>query len=165
MGFDQLEGFTPEGSSFLFRSSLDGDTRYFANMLQAVVAPCSTARCGGGTWQDLLFTAFVPLIAFAILPRGRMASGVSLGRLLLFLLAPYLSSLLLFPQSISIHPYLYDHSVIIPFAVVAIVLMFEWLGDGGPDAGPKVLGPILLAGEVIMSNLIAIAQSLAHMPR
>ncbi|HEY2433340.1 MAG TPA: hypothetical protein VGI12_11765 [Vicinamibacterales bacterium] len=157
-------GYTPVGSPFLFRSGLDGDTRYFTNMIQAVVSPCANC-CWGRPTTDLLFPAFVPLVAFAAL-RGTRAwrSSIDLSRILLFLLAPYLFSLVLFPQSISIHPYMYDHMLILPLTLAGIVLMFEWVNDRAGDPGPALFGLILIGGGVAMSNLIAVAQGLSRMP-
>jgi hypothetical protein len=92
-------------------------------------------------------------------------STIRLARVSLFLLAPYLFSLVLFPQSISIHPYMYDHMVIIPVTIVGLVLMFEWLHDRAADQGLTAFALMLIGGGVIMSNLIGIAQALARMPR
>jgi len=157
-------GYTPLGTSFLSRSGLDGDTRYFSNMVQAVLSPCRSC-CWSRPASDLLFPAFVPIAGFSAL-RGRRIwrSTIDLTRVLLFLLAPYLFSLVLFPQSISVHPYMYDHMLIIPITVVGIIVMFEWLGDTAANSGLAAFALILIGGGVVMSNLIGIAQALMRMP-
>jgi hypothetical protein len=160
------KGYMPQGTAFLSRSGLDGDTRYFSNMLQAIFSPCPAGCCWSRPCAELLFPAFVPLVAFLMLRGTRMRhTTISLARVSLFLLAPYLFSLVLFPQSISIHPYMYDHMVIIPVTIVGLVLMFEWLHDRAADQGLTAFALMLIGGGVIMSNLIGIAQALARMPR
>jgi hypothetical protein len=76
----------------------------------------------------------------------------------MFLVTPYLVSLILFPQSVAIHPYLYDHLLLIPIVVVGAAAL---LGDGVRERlrGTFLLGVILFMGWVIMSNLIAIARA------
>lgn len=158
-------GYVPVGSPFLFRAGLDGDTRYFTNMIQAVFSPCPAGCCWARPATDLLFPAFVPLVIFMALRGKRMwRSTIGLTRLLLFLLAPYLFSLVLFPQSLSVHPYMYDHMLIVPIIVVGIVVMFEWVEDRASDPGAVALGLMLAGGAAIMSNLIGIAQALSQMP-
>lgn len=82
--------------------------------------------------------------------------------MLMFLLTPYLMSVIFFPQSVSIHPYLYDHLFLVPVVVTGTSMMFA---QGVRDRlrGPLLLAFILFMAGVIMSNLIAIAQGLAHM--
>jgi hypothetical protein len=157
-------GYTPLASSFLFRSGLDGDTRYFSNMVQSILAPCPTACCWGRTTTDLIFPAFIPLALVAMFAwRAQVVKSVPLGHLFLFLCTPYFLSLILFPQSISIHPYMYDHLLLLPVVVTASVGMltpaFEaWL------TGTRLLGFLLITSGVLMTNLIDIAQGLAAMP-
>jgi hypothetical protein len=159
------KGYIPHATPFLNRSGLDGETRYFTNMLQAVFSPCPTGCCWSRPSADLLFPAFVPLVAFVLLRAKRLRHfAVPLTRIFLFLLAPYLFSVILFPQSISIHPYMYDHMVIVPVTVAGIMVMFEWLGDA-TDPGTGAFGLMLIGGGAIMSNLIGIAQGLSRMPR
>ena len=84
------------------------------------------------------------------------------GRTLMFLLTPYFLSVIFLPQSVSIHPYLYDHLLLVPIVVAGASMMFiqEVLDR---LHGPLLLAFILFMAGVIMSNLIALAQVLAHM--
>ncbi len=158
------KGYSPQGSSFVFRSGLDGDTRYFTSIVQAMVAPCAVPCCGGRTISELLLPAFLPLGVsglWAVLDRSRFR--LSFGRQLMFLCAPYLVSVVFFPQSVSIHPYLYDHLLLIP-----VVLTGVMAGLTEPVQsrlrGVGLLAFLLFTAALIMSNLISIAQGLARMP-
>jgi hypothetical protein len=84
--------------------------------------------------------------------------------LLAFLWTPYLMSLVLFPQSLSIHPYMYDHMLLIPVIVTGVVMLLSPVFEERLS-GPRLLAVLLLAGAVIMSNLLGIVQGLAAMPR
>ncbi len=160
------KGYSPQSSSFLFRSGLDGDPRYFTNIVQAVVAPCSTSCCGGRTTAELVFPAFLLLGVLGLLWAifDRRGFGLSAGRQLTFLCAPYLISLVLFPQSISIHPYLYDHLLLIPVILTGVMAgLTEAVQSRLKGAG--LLAFLIFMAGLIMSNLISIAQGLARMPR
>ena len=155
-------GYAPVGSSVLFRSGLDGDRQYFSNMVQSIVAPCPLVCCWGRTWVDLVYPALLPLVVFAPLAR-RAAPPVRIGHLLLFLCTPYLVNVILFPQSVSIHPYLYDHFLLIPVIVTGAVAMLTPQVEGRLR-GAALLGFLLFCGWVLMSNLVGIAQALSAMP-
>jgi hypothetical protein len=150
-----LSGYTTASSTFLFRSGLDGDARYFTNMVQAVLWPLpQDAR----HWSALL-PAFVPMAAALAIgwPRTR-AMRSRRGREALFFFAPYVFSVALFPQSVSIHPYLYDHLLLLPAALLGVIWSLR------PPVqrrlhGPWLLAALLLALGLIMSNFIAIAQT------
>src|SRR5262249_2200364 len=119
------KGYQAQQSSFLFRSGLDGDTRYFTGLLQAAIAPCPVNCCYARTVSDLLLPAVVPLAIFGPLAMRQPASGFSVSRTFLFLASPYLLSVILFPQSVSVHPYLYDHLLLIPIVVTGVLAMFS----------------------------------------
>ena len=159
-----LKGYVAVGSSYVFRSGLDGDTRYFSNAAQAIFAPCPPAVCcSGRTAGPLLWPAFLPVLLGAAVWRRRPAP-VSLGHLLLFLTTPYVMSVVLFPQSVSIHPYLYDHLLIIPAVVVGSAsILIPAIEDR--LRGAALLVFLLLSGVVLMANLVGLAQALAIMPR
>jgi hypothetical protein len=157
------KGYRGQGSTFLFRSGLDGDTSYFTNMLQAAWSACPVNCCGGPRpIMNLLFPAFLPLLVFAW-PAGRSPDAAGLGgvgRMASFFATPYLVSLVFFPQSISIHPYLYDHLLLGP-AVIAGAAAMAIAVRPARLHGPALLWFLLVSAATIMSNLIAIAQGLA----
>ena len=155
-------GFHPQQSSFLFRSGLDGDTRYFSGLLQAVVAPCPSGCCYARSFSELLVPSVVPLAVLAPLVWWWSRSqGTAIGRVFLFLITPYLMSVILFPQSVSIHPYLYDHWFIVPVVVSGLVTM---LSPAVQDRlrGGGLLVFLLFTGAMLMANLLGIAQGLAR---
>ena len=157
-----LKGYHTQESSFLFRSGLDGDTRYFSGLLQAAIAPCPTGCCYPRTLSDLLWPAAVPLVIFGPLTmRPGRTSAFSVVRTVLFLATPYLLSLILFPQSVSVHPYLYDHLLVIPIVVTGVLAMLSVSGEARPGSA-ALLAILLVLSAVLMSNLIGIAQGLAR---
>lgn len=125
-------GFTTSNSGWLFRAGLDGDTTYFTNIVKSVLDP--------------QFPRPIPTIAMPILflvaqltyfrmikrrePSGVAApegtsplAGISMFYYLLF--SQYVMTSLLWPQTIAIHPYLYDYLLMAP-VFVAIVLNFAY---------------------------------------
>jgi hypothetical protein len=156
------KGYGSSASSFLFRSGLDGDTSYVRNILQAAVAPCPVGCCYARPISELLWPAFVPLAIFGPLAaRHEQAPAFSVGRLLLFLTTPYVISLILFPQSVSIHPYLYDHLLIVPVVVTGVVAMLSAPVERRMSGAGLLLFLLLVSG-ILMSNLIGLAQGLAR---
>lgn len=158
------KGYGGYASSFAFRSGLDGDATYLRNLIQAFVSPCSVNCCGSRPFLDLVFPAFLPLLVCGLWTLGRSAATrARLTSQFIFLTAPYFFSLVVFPQSVSIHPYLYDHLLLTP-----VVIMGAWC-PLLPAVQKRLRGPTLLVyllGMVglIMSNLIALAQALARWP-
>jgi hypothetical protein len=155
--------YHPVGSSFLFRSGLDGDTTYFQNLLQAAALPCAANCCYGRPPAELLFPAFLPAALLFWLTRPLRGSSIAVGQLLLFTCTPYVVSLILFPQSVSIHPYLYDHLLILP-VVVAGAAAAVTPAVVSRLRGPGLLVFLLFSGALIMANLLALAQGIARMP-
>ena len=154
------KGYHPQASSFLFRSGLDGDTRYFSGLLQAAVAPCPTLCCYARSLSELLVPFVVPLAVLAPLVWWWSPSeGRAVGRVFLFLITPYAISLILFPQSASIHPYIYDHWLIIPVVVSGLVAMLSGALEERLR-GSALLGFLLFAGAIVISNLLGLAQGL-----
>lgn len=154
-----MKGYDSTSSSWLFRSGLDGDTRYFRNVVQAVVHPFANVR----SWWSLLLPSCVPLaLAGAQLARRRSGRG-RLWREAMFLLSPYLWSLALFPQAVSIHPYLYDMLLIVPVALMGATWMLERRVYRSLE-GATLLAAVLVAALLLMANFIGIAQGLRALP-
>jgi hypothetical protein len=152
-------GYRDLASPFIFRSGLDGDVRYFTSISQAFAAPCCGP--GGRPLANLLFPAFVPLaVCWLAMAWSNRSLAARLGARAIFLAAPYVFSLVVFPQSVSIHPYLYDHLILGP----AIVLG-GWCLLSEPIQryvrGPGLLVFLLAVAGLLMSNLITLAQIIA----
>jgi hypothetical protein len=150
-----MKGYDTVSSPFLFRSGLDGDTRYFHDVAQAVLRPFyGNPR----TWWSMLFPAFVPVAVWLTWgTAGGAAARRRLVRAILLLTSPYWFSIALFPQSVSIHPYLYDQLLFLPAALIGA------LWSVSPTVqrrirGPSVLALLLLYVALLMANLTAIAQ-------
>lgn len=106
--YTSILGLSISGSGLWYRSGLDGDSTYFTNALTAILTPCCQA--------DLRPYSFV----FPALILGVVAIGITLfnktdeytkskiSRTTFLLIAAGLFSAIFFPQSVSIHPYLYD---------------------------------------------------------
>ena len=160
------KGYQPHGSTFLFRSGLDGDPTYLRSLIQAVVAPCGLTAgcCGERSLTDLLVPAVVPLALVAgwmlrrhPIPRARVLVAAAA------LAAPYLYSVVLVPQSVSIHPYLYDHLLTTPVILLGVSGMLLPAVQRQLRGGTLLLYALVMAG-LVMSNLVALAQAVARWP-
>jgi hypothetical protein len=151
----RAKGYTTASSSFMFRSGLDGDTRYFADLGQAVLFPFNA---GWRTWWGVLAVFLPLLICLAWGMAGRQGARFRTFGQFVFVASLYLWSLALFPQSVSIHPYLYDQLLFAPAALVGSISTLA------PHVQRRLRGPYLLLGLMLaivltMSNLIAVAQA------
>lgn len=127
-----------QGSTFLFRTGLDGSTRVYGNHLD-IAFRRDPARANWPTnashlfrWPWLFFagvTALVSVLLAAV--RGRVPVIATLS--LLSLLGAYLSYAALFSQAVVIHPYYYDVMLLTPLALALFVLapaVFERMSVG-----------------------------------
>jgi len=125
----KILGFSSSNSGWIFRAGLDGDVSSFNNVVNSVIRPF---------YPRPLYLIFVPislllvqLTFLFIKSRDNNDSGLFLqdnanSRLFYgVLFSQYLITLLLWPQSISIHPYLYDFMLVGPICTW-IVLNFVW---------------------------------------
>jgi hypothetical protein len=111
-------------STFLFRSGLDGSTQYFSSHWQAIFEPVAHRSFE----RELSMKLFVCLVLVAIGWRFARDAYPSLATATAVSLIPYASHWAVFPQAVSIHPYLYDLLFLVPFdiglaALAAIVLV------------------------------------------
>jgi hypothetical protein len=147
-------GDTGTSSEFLFRSGLDGDTRYFHDIVQAVFVPiCCNERPG---WT-MIFPGLTLLLVAAAASWQDPKDRRTLGRLFLFVSAPYWFSLALAPQAVSIHPYMYDLFLFVPATIVGAAGMLL------PSVqrrlrGFGALGFLLLAGMLLSAHFTSLAQ-------
>jgi len=115
-----LLGLSSSSSSWAFRSGLDGDTTYFQNVFQAVFAPYYPRKL-----LPIAIVFIITYMAYRLMnSKNKNTEKNDLDIKLLFfgLLSTYAITLLLWPQAVSIHPYLYDMFFIFP-AYIAILLL------------------------------------------
>jgi hypothetical protein len=148
-----VKGYATWNTPLLVRSGLDGDVQYFTDPGQAMLQPFNAG------WRTAwsVFAAFLPLLlCFVWVARSRSDRTRVFGQIV-FLTSPYFFSLALFPQSVSIHPYLYDQLLFVPVQLIAAA----WIVSGPFQErmrGPSLLLALLLVGLVIMSDLTRVAQ-------
>jgi len=114
-------GFSNENSTWLFRSGLDGDMRFYGNFIEAVVAPQFNRP-----WYLVAIPAMLLLLQFAychwLLSAASPAPGQpGSARGMLQVFSVYLLMLLLWPQGVSIHPYLYDALLVGPLVAWVVI--------------------------------------------
>lgn len=123
----KLLSFKSVNSSWLFRSGLDGDTTYFSNVLNSVASPF---------FHRPFYLLAIPvslLLAQLGMIRSQEQKNINqvwampgIGNPGLFfgaLFSQYLLFTLLWPQAVSIHPYIFDFLLIAPVSLW-IVLNF-----------------------------------------
>jgi hypothetical protein len=151
-----LKGYSSASSSFMFRTGLDGDPRYFQGIAQAVFRPVC---CPPRSLWNLLFPAFAALIAYAIWALWNGQRNRQVWAAFLFLSAPYFLSVAVIPQAVAIHPYLFDQLLFLPAALVGGLTALSAVVQARLS-GPTLLAFLLLAAAIIMTNLIQIAQTM-----
>lgn len=152
----QLAFGQTSASGLFFRMGLDGSTQYFTSHWQAIFDPYLHMR----SIDRELSVKF--LVCITLLSTGWLIFRANYVRELTAVsvaLIPYLSHWVVFPQSLSIHPYLYDMLFLIPFDIGLVVLAagvlsrFKSFSDELPVA--VVLGAVAL---LIHDNLLLLAQ-------
>ena len=147
-----VAGFAPGGSSFWYRSGLDGSPQYFSSMIQAIAAP-SFPR----PWQLLQW----PVIALVAVAGAAFRSPVAATRMLRQLLIcwlPTLWTLTVVPQMVSIHPYSFDFSIALGSAFsLAFWLQLEPLALWQRSGTLRLAVVIVLSG-LLMTNLLDLAR-------
>lgn len=152
-----MAGATPAGSSFLFRSGLDGSTQYMTSIFQAVVLPIDPRH-----WPTATYVLIAGLLAvyFQFFFKHRGHACFHPLRQAIFLLIPYATIAIFLPQLTSIHPYTTDLLLFVP---ATFLMSFWFLQDQfwKKLSGKTYVIWLLVASFVLMTNLLAVAQ----MPR
>jgi hypothetical protein len=151
----RFAGVQPTGSSFLFRSGLDGSTQYMTSIFQAVFSPNDPRHWPTGSY--LLLTALLA-VCFHFFYKDRKHYRPL--QQALFLLIPYCTVAIFLPQLSSIHPYTTDLFIFIP----ATFLMSFWFLQKTfweTLTGKTYVAWLLFACLILMTNLLSVAQ----MPR
>ncbi|MCG6533932.1 MAG: hypothetical protein L7F78_04430 [Syntrophales bacterium LBB04] len=152
----KIMGFTPSSSSWIFRAGLDGDISYFVNFFQSLFYPLYPRN---SFYLALPFVFLGSQLLCAKLDRGIAIStwlSDSIDWFVLYggIASYYVTTLALWPQSVSIHPYLYDFMLLLP---VYLAIFFNFLLYRFSVRFFVVMSTILWI--LIQSNLIVIAQS------
>jgi multisubunit Na+/H+ antiporter MnhG subunit len=126
----KMLSFTSVNSGWLFRSGLDGDTSYFSNVFMSIVLPYYPRPLHFIALPVLLLLAQVMLSRIFTeieKPKGKgnevISTSSDTGIFYFLIFSQYIFTLLLWPQAIAIHPYLYDYLLLAPVSVL-IVLNF-----------------------------------------
>ena len=151
----RLAGLKSTGSDYFFRSGLDGSTQYMTSIYQAIFWPFDPRH-----WPVAFYVVITLLVGVCLQCIFRQQRSYFLKQAG-FLLIPYATIAILLPQLTSIHPYFTDLLLVIP----AIFLLFFWSLQR--EFWQKMTGAtyvlwIIVAGLVLMTNLLTIAQNLRH---
>lgn len=157
-----LSNGLPTSSSFWARSGLDGNRQFVTSIIQAVIEPFET------TLPARLQTFLIPLVvAISILTLyGELFSRDEICKIfkcLAFSLIGYFSNAIIFPQSVSIHPFLYDFLWINPLYLTCGYIFIRPLREikiSAFDDRDLVLAIIFMA--CLMSNLFTVSEELLN---
>lgn len=146
-------GFSSSASGWLFRSGLDGSTAYYLNHFQAILYPYYPRAI------SLIMVPIVWLVGFSIASKYQNPTHKSSGSFnsieVVAISAPYFIFFSIFPQAVSIHPYLYDSYLILPFFYISYRI---FLGSKYDLPIPTLL--IIASSLVVVSfNLTRISQN------
>ena len=155
----KLGNFKGTGSPLSFRSGLDGDQRYFSNMIQAVLKPYDAS---GRQWHFLHLPIIAILASLAMFPFSRFFAGKMLRQLFISWI-PYFWMIVVFPQVVSVHPYLFDFNI----TFGSVFCMSFWLIQPEMDAVLEsrpllVLSILILFVGLLMTNYIDLARFSRH---
>ncbi len=148
----RVAGLQPNGSSFLFRSGLDGSTTYMTSIFQAIYSPNDPRHWHTGSY--LVLTALLALCFHYFYKDRKYYRPLHQA---LFLLIPYATLAIFLPQLTSIHPYISDLFLVIP----ATFLMSFWFLQKPfwrKFAGPTFVTWFIVASLILMTNLLYVAQ-------
>ncbi len=147
-------GLANVGSSYFFRSGLDGSTQYMTSISQAIYAPSYPRH-----WPTIFYPLIVVSLGLCFQYLFRRQTSYHPLRQAFFLLIPYLTIAILLPQFTSIHPYTTDQLLVIP-ATFLISFWFLQKEFWERLTGPTFVAFLLVAGLVLMTNLLAVAQNM-----
>jgi len=117
----KLLHFSSENSTWLFRSGLDGDMRFYGNFINSILVP---------QFNRPMYFILMPiaLLIFQLWYRNKFYADSNFPReqngshvMMPYLFSSYLLTLLLWPQAVSIHPYLYDAFLIGPIGTWVVL--------------------------------------------
>jgi hypothetical protein len=148
-----------EGSSFLFRSGLDGALTYYdshldiatrRDVVQKAVFPKAGASLFQWKWLFLASAAAL-LTILALAARGRMPRPAVVS--LLSLLGAYVFYAAMFSQAVFIHPYLYDVLLYTPLVLALFVVLPAFAETLTERRGIAIAAVFFVAAWVSMVQL------------
>lgn len=145
-------------SGFLFRTGLDGSTTYFQGHWQAAFDPFSHMR---SIERALSIKLAVLAIIMAVAWLRFRVAFFDEAKILGIALLPYVSHWIVFPQSISIHPYLYDLMFLIPVDMVIVLITAKLVTKF--QTVTTDMGFVVLFGAITLllhDNLLMLAQGI-----
>ena len=144
-------GFRSVSSSFLFRSGLDGSSKYLSSSFAPILNPISEQHFGNSIF---IFGCIFILNRLSKEKRKERYNQLYIS------LIPFLFTLILFPQSLIIHMYLYEFLIVIPliFNLIITILSFD-LNFMSPK---RYVFISLLISFVIMGQLLDISKAFAN---
>jgi hypothetical protein len=149
----KLTGLVPAGSGLRFRSGLDGDTQYFADIYGAVLRPFHPRH-----WPLGFYVVVAILGALGVHYLLRKSTTPRALAQIAFLAIPYATMAILLPQFTSIHPYFTDLLLIVPATFVLAFWSLQREFVQKLSARSAVLY-FLVAALVLMTNLLTVAQA------
>lgn len=138
-------------SGFSYRSGLDGSGQYMTSIYQAIFLPHERY------WPTafyFLVTVFLGIGFHYLFQKQKQFRPLQQA---FFLLIPYSTIAILFPQFTSIHPYFADLLLVIP-ATFLISFWFLQREFWENLTGRTYVAWILIAGLILMTNLLTVAQ-------
>ena len=148
--FQKQAGYKSISSGFMFRSGLDGLSNHFTSSYATLIKPVSEQHLGN------IVSLIVVLIVLNFLNKERQRDRY---KQLFFMLFPFFFSIIIFPQSVTIHMYLHEFFIVIPLFFSIVITMFSFKID---EMTPNKYILISLAMLfVIMGQLIEISKAFA----
>ena len=158
----KMLGFAASNSGWAFRSGLDGDTRYFSNALMSIISPKFPPRPFHIIAPTILL--LLAQVAYFRIAKGNTKSHDSThldslsssnaGIFYFLIFSQYIFILILWPQAVAIHHYLYDYLYLAPVSIL-IILNFLNFPEYSNASKLWILGLLLL----ISFNFQQIAQA------
>ncbi|MFA6292769.1 MAG: hypothetical protein WC637_13360 [Victivallales bacterium] len=151
-------GLASTSSSWLYRSGLDGSTLGYQNFIQAILHPANARLAQQSTLMILL--VLVCIVQMLDMKwgnrRGSDILSVKNDKLLFYggLSSYYAITAILWPQSVSVHPYLLDMTLFLPIYICIIINFMDYK----LDAKRFVIWSAVMAA-LIMTSLTSIMQT------
>ena len=143
------------GSSLSYRSGLDGNTAYFKNLIDSVIVPVNLQSLSFRMNSEFVTMVVVLFVAYLC---AREIKDEPWHRLFLISIAFYLFQLVLFPQSVKVHPYLYDVSLTIPVLGTCFYIFLRPAFVTTLSASGFLFYNILMLA-LVLSNLLMLAKA------